>query len=93
LTNNQQVLYILSAKERKKMPSGIKIAGNDWGGARLNSGGRRKGAGRPAGTKMPADKRKDKIVYIRLTLSQWNEYVRRGGAKWLRKVLSKGVEE
>ena len=50
-------------------------------------GGKRKGAGRPADTKLPVDKRKNKIVYIRMTATQWTEYVKRGGAKWLRKEL------
>lgn len=50
-------------------------------------GGKRPGSGRPANTGLPPDKRKSKIVYIRMTLAQWAEYVRRGGADWLRSVL------
>lgn len=54
-----------------------------------NWGGKRQGAGRPSDTELPPDKRKNKIVYIRMTFAQWTEYIKRGGAKWLRSILDK----
>ena len=64
------------------MPSGIKVAKN-WGG-------RRKGSGRPKGIKKPEVDRLTHQINLRVTVSQWAEYLSRGGAKWLRELLKGG---
>lgn len=34
-----------------------------------------------------------KIIAVRATLSEWNEFKRLGGAKWLRPFLAKSIEK
>jgi hypothetical protein len=60
---------------------------NNWGGSRPNSGGYREGSGRPKGTKLPKEKLMSKQINLRVTVAQWLEYLKRGGAKWLRGIL------
>jgi hypothetical protein len=65
------------------MPSDIKNAvKGKWGG-------RRDGAGRPFGSTKPEKDRLTRHINLRVTVGQWTEYLRRGGAKWLRIILGK----
>lgn len=49
----------------------------------IGRGGKREGAGRPKGSVKP-DANKTKNRTIGLTDSEYAEYMKRGGAKWLR---------
>lgn len=48
--------------------------------------------GRPPGSTMPADQRKDPVVRARVTLAQAEKFARIGGAEWLRKSIDRAKE-
>ena len=52
----------------------------------MNRGGKREGAGRPQGSTKP-EAEKTKPHKVSMTDSEYREFLKRGGARWLRQIL------